>query len=269
MSSAHPGVADPRALSVYRAVAPALRRLWPASLSGAEHLPKTGGFLAVANHSGLGVVESLVLVEAWLERVGPGVPLAAMAHSALLRSPLAGDLLRAVGAVEATAEGAAYARAQGASLLLFPGGDHEAMRPFWRAREVDFAGRHGFIHLAARLALPIVPIAITGSHLTLPTLGASKTLAWVTGLRATGMKRLPLPVASLLGALIALRATRDAPLLARLAAASAAYAAGIFLPVIPSQIRFHVLAPVTDLGRPPHEIYDEVTGAIAQVLRDS
>lgn len=211
VSSAHPGVADPAALAAYRAVAPALRALWPAALTGAEQLPASGAFLAVANHSGLGVVESLVLVDTWLEAVGPGVPLAAMAHSSLLRAPLAGALLRAVGAVEATREGAELAVRSGASLLLFPGGDHEAMRPLWRAREVDFAGRRGFIRLARALGLPIVPIAITGSHVTLPTLGASKSLAWVTGLRSVGMKRLPLPISSLLGAAVALRVTRRAP----------------------------------------------------------
>jgi hypothetical protein len=151
VSSAHPGVADPAALAAYRAVAPALRALWPAALTGAEQLPASGAFLAVANHSGLGVVESLVLVDTWLEAVGPGVPLAAMAHSSLLRAPLAGALLRAVGAVEATREGAELAVRSGASLLLFPGGDHEAMRPLWRAREVDFAGRRGFIRLARAL----------------------------------------------------------------------------------------------------------------------
>jgi 1-acyl-sn-glycerol-3-phosphate acyltransferase len=269
VSSAHPGVADPAALAAYRAVAPALRALWPAALTGAEQLPASGAFLAVANHSGLGVVESLVLVDTWLEAVGPGVPLAAMAHSSLLRAPLAGALLRAVGAVEATREGAELAVRSGASLLLFPGGDHEAMRPLWRAREVDFAGRRGFIRLARALGLPIVPIAITGSHVTLPTLGASKSLAWVTGLRSVGMKRLPLPISSLLGAAVALRVTRRAPLSARLGAAAAAYAAGIFLPLIPSKIGFHVLSPIVDLTRPEAEIYERVTGAIRSVVEGS
>lgn len=271
-SSEHPGRIDPGALATYRRfVRPTLRRLWPSTFLGVEHLPKDARYLLVANHSGLGVAETLVLVDAWTEHVGDR-RLSAMVHSSLMRAPGIGDLLRAAGAVEASREGARWARAAGSAVLVFPGGDHEAMRPIWRARRVDFANRHGWIHLARELDVPIVPLAITGSHVTLPSLGCSRRLATAVGLRHFGMHRVPLPVLSIAAAFASLRLTRGRSAPTRGALAALAYAMGVFVPFVPSHIGFHVLQPVqsNDVGKNDDDaIYARVTGAIAHVLATS
>lgn len=245
---------------------PVLGALWPAELSGLEKLPARDA-LIVANHSGLGVVECLWLPELWATHVGLERPLAAMAHSSLFRLPVAGALLRAVGAVEATREAARRARDAGASLLLFPGGDHESMRPLWRAREVDFAGRVGFIRLARELGLTIVPMAITGSHVTIPLLGFSKRLARASGLGMVGVHRAPLPVLSIAGAATYLASSRGS-LLRRGAVAAAIYGGLTPIPWVPARIGFEVLDPLEpgELAQDDAWVYARVTRAIARAL---
>lgn len=269
-SSKHPGRADPRWLAAYRKLAvPILRKLWPVSFEGAGNLPDHNGYLLVGNHSGLGVVESVAFTEAWLTHVGEHRPLAAMAHSALMRAPWFGQLLRSVGAVEATREGAAWARSSGAAVLLFPGGDHEAMRPMWRARRVDFGNHRGWIRLARELGLTVVPLAITGSHVTVPNLGASRRLAWLSGIRFAGLHRIPFPVLSIAAAVASLRLTRRRSLATRIGTGVAAYAVAVLVPIVPAKIGYHVLPPLTEaeLAMDDDQVYERVTRSIEAVLR--
>src|SRR5262249_16857949 len=147
-----------------------VRRLWPAEIFGVERLPLHDRYMLVANHSGMGAAELWALLLLWQERFGTSRPIAGMAHPGAFRIPGLRHVLQALGGVEATREGAAWARAHDVPLLLFPGGDYEASRPVWQAGRVDFAGRTGWIRLAREHGLSIVPVCITGSHVTLPIL---------------------------------------------------------------------------------------------------
>jgi 1-acyl-sn-glycerol-3-phosphate acyltransferase len=242
--------------------------MWPVTTRGLDRLPEDDDYLIVANHSGLGIVETMVLGDAWLRERGASKRLAGMAHPALFAVPGFAQLLRALGAVEATREGAAYARSQGAPLLLFPGGDHESMRPIWRANEVDFAGRRGWIRLAREHRLRIVPMAITGSHVTVPNLAGTRTLAWLTGARLFGMRRGPLPLASAIALVASLARSRARPLPERAFRALMAFWAAAFIPWVPSRIGITVLEPLEldQLERSDDALYDDVTARIGEVL---
>ncbi len=269
LSSEHPGATHASLVDAYsRFVAPLLRTMWPWIFTGRKYLPDHDSYVVVANHSGLGAAETFVLPDVWINHLGPTKPIAAMVHPAALRAPLLGKLLRASGCVAATREGAAWARQKRTPLLLFPGGDHESMRPLWRAREVDFAGRTGWIRLAREHRLQIVPMAITGSHVTAPNLGYSKALAYLSGARLLGVRRMPMSVAAIAASAGALALTRGRPVGTRALAAWAAYAVCFSVPWVPSRLGFHLLPPlgVEDLERPDRWIYERVTGAIARVL---
>lgn len=265
-SSATPGVPSAGWLAAYRRLAPFWRKLWPGTIEGLEKLPDDGPFLLVANHSGLGIAECVTFGDVWMCSGDDVRPLAAMALPGLFRVPLMGDALRGFGAVEATREGAAWARSQGVPLLLFPGGDRESMRPAWRARDVDFAGRKGWIRLAREHRLTIVPLAITGSHLTVPNLGRARWAAWLNGAKLLGLKRSPMPLLSLVAAAATLGATRRRSLGFRIPAAVVAFWSVALVPWVPSRIRFHLMDPVNVDGRSDDEIYQEVTRAIASCL---
>jgi 1-acyl-sn-glycerol-3-phosphate acyltransferase len=158
---------------------------------------------------------------------------------------------------------------------VFPGGDHEAMRPLWQAKRVDFAGRKGWIRLAREHRLAVVPMCITGSHKTLPILMRSRALAWITGLRLLGVRRAPLPLLSLASALAAARLARSAGAGVTLgaAAAGAAIWATLMIPWIPASIGFHIFDPIgaDELADPSRDeaIYARVTGVIQGALKSA
>jgi len=52
---------------------------------------------------------------------------------------------------------------QGKHLVLLPGGSREGLRPFWRRYRVDWGDRVGYLKLALRYGLPIVPVASSGT----------------------------------------------------------------------------------------------------------
>jgi 1-acyl-sn-glycerol-3-phosphate acyltransferase len=252
-SSTHPGHFDREVLDgLERALGCVTRRFWPGRLDGLEHLPSHDRFLLVANHSAMGSAELWSLVLAWHDRFGGERPVAGMAHPGAFRVPILRSILRGLGAVEATRAGAAHARAHGAPLLLFPGGDHEATRPFWQADRVDFGGRMGWIRLAREHGLDIVPMCISNSHRTLPIIARGKAISWLIGTRALGVHRAALPLGSVGAAAAAVfvaRALRWPPW----AAASLAWASiwgTMMVPFIPSPIGFHLLPPLRadDLG---------------------
>ena len=52
----------------------------------------------------------------------------------------------------------------GHDVLLFPGGEEDALRAWKRRDEVVLAGRKGFIRLAIKQQVPILPVATQGGH---------------------------------------------------------------------------------------------------------
>jgi 1-acyl-sn-glycerol-3-phosphate acyltransferase len=182
-------------------VRPIARVFHRATLEGVEHLPASGPFLLVANHSGVGVAEIGCFAALYVEQAGAHRPLAGVAHPLGFYGWPVSAFLRHVGAVPSTRAACAAAVAAGVPMLIFPGGDHEAFRPIWQANRVDFAGRVGFLRLAREARIPIVPLGIRGSHYTVPLLWRSRILAWLfVWPRLLGVKRWPLSLLGVLGA---------------------------------------------------------------------
>lgn len=197
-----PGHPDPRAVERWRRyAAPLIRMAFRPELHGAENLPTTGPFMLVANHSGLGLADIMSFIVCYIPHLGVSRPLAAMVHPAAFNSWPAGGWMRRLGCIPSTYEAAEAALANGISVLVFPGGDHEAGRPIWQANQVQFAGRKGFLKIARKAGVPIVPMGIRGSHFTAPILWRSdRVVSWLLVLpRLTGMKRLPVTLLGVLG----------------------------------------------------------------------
>ena len=267
-----PGRFDPAVIARFvRYWGPLVRRFWPATLDGLHQLPHDGRYLIVANHSGLGIAELWSLLLAWWESFGHGRPVAGMAHPGAFHVPPVRYFLEGLGAVQATREGAARAVDSGVPLLLFPGGDHEATRPFWRATRVDFAGRRGWIELARAHRLTIVPLAITGSHGTLPILAGGRSLSWLIGLRALGVHRAPLTVLSVAGfaSVLGLARVAGVPWWGAGAAAWASLWAPTALPWLPASIGFRFLPAIQAgemVGMTDEQVYAQVVGALQRVV---
>jgi 1-acyl-sn-glycerol-3-phosphate acyltransferase len=204
-----PGQLDPRAVRRWqRYAAPLVRLAFRPRLRGLERLPASGPFMLVANHSAMGLAEIMSIIVCWLGGPGATRPIAAMVHPLSFHSFPAGGWMRRLGAIPSTHAAARAALAAGVPVLVFPGGDHESMRPIWQARQVQFAGRKGFLQIAREARVPIVPMGIRGSHYTAPILWRSdRALSWLLVLpRRLGIRRYALTLAGVLGvaALIAL-----------------------------------------------------------------
>jgi len=275
-SAVHPGRFDPEFMrDVFaRFFEPRIRSAWPSTFYGLERLPEHHDFMIVANHSGMGGAELGALIVGWRDRFGDERNVAGMAHPAGFRVPGLAQLLRGVGAVEATREGAAYARSFGVPLLLFPGGDIEATRPVWEANRIDFGRRKGWIRLAREFGLTIVPMCITGSHVTNPIIANGKALAWLTGARFFGAHRAPLPLLTLATLPLAYGLSRTLGLPRWLAALAAWSTIGptFLMPFIPARIGFHLLEPITPDrfvdSSGDDALYDLVTGSLQRTMDD-
>jgi 1-acyl-sn-glycerol-3-phosphate acyltransferase len=160
---------------------------------GLDRLPAEGPALLVGNHSGLFYVpEAWVCAQAVLSRRGTGPPAYLLAYDLLFAVPGVGPFLRRLGAVPADAGAAGSALSGGACVLVYPGGDLEACRPWTQRNKIDFAGRTGFVRLALRSGVPVIPVVAHGAHHAVTVLARGDRLARAIGLHRVRIKVLPL-----------------------------------------------------------------------------
>lgn len=153
--------------------------LWRATGEGLHHLAGDEPALLVGNHSGgpLALFEPLLL--AHLAR-RTGVAVAALPylllHEIMWRTPLA-PLLARLGAVRASPDNANAILASGARVLVYPGGDREPFRSFRDRDRIALGDRRGYVKLALRHGVPIVPIVTTGLQSGFVCLSDGRSLA--------------------------------------------------------------------------------------------
>ena len=197
-----------------------LPRLWlafelyfRAEVDGFEHVPDEP-VLFVGNHSGGASVP-----DTWLFLLAyntyftvEGRPLIGLAHRIITDTPLVGDLARKFGMVKAGPHRAREVLDQGANVLVYPGGDVEALRPTRDRNRIVFDGRKGFLKLAHDAGVKIVPVVATGGQETVyifndgrrtaKALGFDKylriksvplTLSFPWGFLPGGLPHVPLP----------------------------------------------------------------------------
>ena len=190
-------VGSARDVAFLGAVRPVLERFasyFRSEVRGFDRLPDRGPFLVVGNHSGGQMPPDLpVLLTAWWRERGQDEPVFALFHSFLLGIPGVGPILRKAGAVDATPAGAEGVLRGNGVLIDYPGGDYEVFRP-WRDRNrIDFGDRTGFVRLALRLQVPVVPAVSVGAHETVVVLARGQRVARLLGIdRAFRIKVMPL-----------------------------------------------------------------------------
>jgi 1-acyl-sn-glycerol-3-phosphate acyltransferase len=167
-----------------------------AEVRGLDRIPPVGPVLLVGNHSGGNMTpDTTVFVLAFSAYFGVERPFYQLAHSLVMAMP-ALWWLRKFGTVTASPANAARALAKGAAVLVYPGGDYEVHRPSWESAKVDFDGRKGFIRIAHRYDVPLVPVVSIGGQETALFLGRGERLAKLLGLdRMLRLKVLPISLA--------------------------------------------------------------------------
>lgn len=180
---------------IERAMGPvrAYTRYFSPEVRGVENVPASGPALVVGNHSAV-----FYMPEVWttalaiIDRRGTEQPAYGLVYDLLLAFPVVGPFLRHVGAIPAASDDALAALTAGALVLDYPGGDWEACRPWWDRNKVDFGGRTGFVRLALRSGVPVVPVVSHGSHDSVVVLARGDRIARAMGLEAVRVKVFPL-----------------------------------------------------------------------------
>ncbi len=139
-------------------------------MEGWEHLPEAP-VLLVGIHSGAPFVwDAWTVGIQWWRRFGEARPLHGTAHDALMAAPLIGRFFRSMGVLPAAPDSIATALAEGHDVALWPGGEVDSLRPWHQRDRANLAGRTGFVKIAIRTGVPIVPIATVGGADAMPVL---------------------------------------------------------------------------------------------------
>ncbi|HVQ49210.1 MAG TPA: lysophospholipid acyltransferase family protein [Mycobacterium sp.] len=137
---------------------------------GWENLPDPP-VLLVGIHSGAPFVwDAWTVGVQWWRRFGQDRPLHGTAHDVLMAMPLIGRYFRAMGVLPAAPDSMATALAEGRDVAVWPGGEVDSLRPWSERDRANLAGRKGFVKLAIRAGVPIVPIATVGGADAMPVL---------------------------------------------------------------------------------------------------
>jgi len=146
-------------------------------IEGWEHLPEPP-VLLIGIHSGAPFVwDAWTVGIQWWRRFGTDRPLHGTAHDALMAAPLIGSYFRKMGVLPAAPDSIASALEAGHDVALWPGGEIDSLRPWTDRDEAVLAGRQGFIRMAIRAGVPIVPIATVGGPDSMPVLARGQRLA--------------------------------------------------------------------------------------------
>jgi len=161
---------------------------------GIERLPVRGPFLIVGNHNGGATPPDMpILMTRWWNTRGVDEPVYGLFHSFFFNLPGVGPTMRKAGGIEANPEAAEHALRSGGSVVVFPGGDHDVFRPWSERHHIDFAGRTGWIRLALRTGVPIVPAVSCGAHNSVVVLSRGDRLVrWMPHLRLMRVKVMPI-----------------------------------------------------------------------------
>ena len=192
------GRRDPAAIRALLPFVSALnRRYLRLQRSGLEHIPRTPA-LFVSNHNGgiTGPDLACTMGTLW-EVLGAEAPLYALAHDFAMRqfTPL-GRLLQRVGAIRAHPDNAERVLQSGGQALVYPGGDLEAYRHSRQRDEIVLGTRTGFVRVAQRCGVPIVPIVAQGAHRSAYIFHDGAGIARALGLQRWGrLRRFPLALA--------------------------------------------------------------------------
>ncbi len=137
---------------------------------GWENLPEPP-VLLIGIHSGAPFVwDAWTVGVQWWRRFGQERQLHGTAHDALMAIPVVGRYFRAMGVLPAAPDSIATALAEGRDVALWPGGEVDSLRPWSERDRANLAGRTGFIKMAIRAGVPIVPIATVGGADAMPVL---------------------------------------------------------------------------------------------------
>jgi len=143
-------------------------------VEGLANLERPGAALVVGYH-GRPVAHDLCMLQSFMyDRTG-AMPHAVI-HEAFARYPVLRWLVESGAFVTGDGEAMAAILARGEKVIVTPGGTREGLRSFRDRYRVHWGGRLGYVRLAVKYGLPIIPTAAAGVDDTY--LGLNDGHAW-------------------------------------------------------------------------------------------
>lgn len=160
---------------------PLYSRWFRTEWEGLEKIPTEGGALLVANHAGAIPSDAPVImhgIEKELER-----PVYGLADYFFRTVPVVGTLWARAGGVSARPANAyRLLKEQRHLALVFPEGTKGPSKSYTDRYQLRRFGRGGFVEIAMRAGVPVIPIAVVGSEEAMPVVFRLPTVAKALGL---------------------------------------------------------------------------------------
>jgi 1-acyl-sn-glycerol-3-phosphate acyltransferase len=159
---------------------PLYSRWFRAEWEGLEKIPDAGGALLVANHAGAIPSDAPVIMHGIEKELGR--PVYGLADYFFRSVPVVGTLWARAGGVSARPANAyRLLKEQNQLALVFPEGTKGPSKSYTDRYQLRRFGRGGFVEIAMRAGVPVIPIAVVGSEESMPVVFRLPTLAKALG----------------------------------------------------------------------------------------
>jgi 1-acyl-sn-glycerol-3-phosphate acyltransferase len=149
---------------------------------GIERIPDEGPAVLIANHSGTVALDAVMVQYAVARKHPAKRAVRNIGADLVYRLPFVGPLARKTGNAVACPDDAYELLRRGELLGIFPEG-FKGVGKGWRERyKLQRFGRAGFMEIALRAQVPIIPIAVVGAEEAFPMIGNARGLARLLGL---------------------------------------------------------------------------------------
>jgi 1-acyl-sn-glycerol-3-phosphate acyltransferase len=160
---------------------PIYSKWFRAEWEGLETIPAEGGALLVANHAGAIPSDAPVIMHGIEKELGR--PVYGLADAFFRTVPVVGTLWARAGGVSARPANAyRLLKEQRQLALVFPEGTKGTSKSFTDRYQLRRFGRGGFVEIAMRAGVPVIPIAVVGAEEAMPVVLRLPTVARALGL---------------------------------------------------------------------------------------
>ncbi|MBC7712870.1 MAG: 1-acyl-sn-glycerol-3-phosphate acyltransferase [Rhizobacter sp.] len=188
---------------LHRTLWPVMKAVFSLKIEGAQNIPEKGPLLFISNHNSGAVVESHSVLFTLQDVKGSDFQVYGFTHPSIFKIPLMSSYFYLIGAVPASYEVAEVIFKTDRSLMIFPGGNRQALRPVWEYKINHFRWAHGWAKIAKSQNVPVIPVSFKGSHFINPVFLCNKWISKLLILPAVlGIKYAPVSLGQILCACI-------------------------------------------------------------------
>lgn len=165
---------------VRRIYSPVYKHWFRVEWEGLEKIPESGGALLICNHAGAIPSDAPVIMHGIEEELGR--PVYGLADYFFRKAPWLGTAWSRAGGLSAHPDNALrLLRDQGQLALVFPEGTKGTSKTYSEKYRLRRFGRGGFVEIAMRAGVPVVPIVCIGAEESMPIVFRLPSIAKMLG----------------------------------------------------------------------------------------